>query len=161
MGQSLRTSATQRHRPRKQRRQGPRYLAAFLVLSLACVSTGAAQHILTPPETVHEGVVTRVVDGDTLYISGLDTRIRLWGLDAPERGRKGGHRATRMLREIAHGRHLTCREVGVDRYDRVVGQCFLPDGGDVTALMIESGAAQEYVRYSGGHYSKPAMARGG
>ncbi|PQA88896.1 thermonuclease family protein [Hyphococcus luteus] len=156
----IRTPATGRKRQHKERRLRPAYVAALLVISLACFSTGAAQHALSPPQTVHEGVVTRVVDGDTLYIKGLETRIRLWGLDAPERGKKGGYRATRMLREIAHGRHLSCREVDIDRYGRIVAQCFRPDGRDAAALMIESGAAKEYLRYSGGYYSRTAMAGG-
>jgi endonuclease YncB( thermonuclease family) len=33
-----------------------------------------------------------VVDGDTFWIAGIDRRIRVWGLDAPEQGRPGGPR---------------------------------------------------------------------
>ncbi len=132
--------------------------AAILAAPLGGLWTVAAQNgpppEKTPPaEKIHEGVVTRIVDGDTLYIDGVETRIRLWGLDAPERGEKGGNRATRMLREIAHGQRVRCKEINIDHYGRIVGQCFLPDGGDLAALMIESGAAQEYLRYSGGYYS--------
>ena len=147
-----------RKKPRRKSHLWPGYLAALVAVSIACFSTGAAQRVFTPPETYHEGVVARIVDGDTFYIDGVETRIRLWGLDAPEKGDRGGNRATRMLREIAHGQHVSCREVEKDRYGRIVGQCFLSDGGDVAALMIESGAASEYLRYSGGYYSRTAVA---
>ena len=40
------------------------------------------------------GVVTRVVDGDTFWLSSLDVRIRVWGLDAPETDQPGGSQAT-------------------------------------------------------------------
>ncbi|WP_425409233.1 thermonuclease family protein [Hyphococcus sp.] len=100
-----------------------------------------------------EGVVTRVVDGDTFYISGTTTRIRLWGLDAPERAHAAGPAATRELKRLAEGRRVTCRKVDEDRYGRIVGQCFLSDGDDIAALMIKSGTAREFLRYSGGYYS--------
>jgi len=127
-------------------------LTIALAIPIAWAVASTAPHAFAAPKH-YEGVVTRVVDGDTLYLNNVETRIRLWGLDAPERGEKGGNAATRALREIAHGERLTCKEVDIDRYGRIVGQCFLADGGDVTALMIESGKAREYVRYSGGYYS--------
>jgi micrococcal nuclease len=46
----------------------------------------------------------------------------------------------------------TCRKRDVDRYGRVVGQCLLPDGRDVTQLMIATGTAKEFCRYSRNHY---------
>lgn len=146
-------------RPRRKARLWRGYAAAIAAAAIACYSTGVAQRVLAPEKT-HEGVVVRIVDGDTLYMDGVETRIRLWGLDAPEKGATGGNRATRTLREIAHGERLSCREVDTDRYGRIVGQCFLADGRDVTALMIESGAEREYLRYSGGYYSRVAAAGG-
>lgn len=136
----------------------PGWLAVAAAIAVACFSTGAAQRVFSPPDAYHEGVVMRIVDGDTFYISGVDARIRLWGLDAPEKGERGGHRATRMLREIAHGRYVSCKEIDKDRYGRIVGQCRLAGGDDVAALMIESGTATEYLRYSGGYYSRTTVA---
>ena len=98
------------------------------------------------------GRVTRVVDGDTFWISSHDERIRVWGLDAPEVDMPGGSQATATLSGLISGQELTCRQRDIDRYGRIVGQCFLPDGRDITAAMIESGTAQEFCRYSGNHY---------
>jgi endonuclease YncB( thermonuclease family) len=98
------------------------------------------------------GQVTRVVDGDTFRISSKDIRIRVWGLDAPEVEQPGGSAATATLSRLISGQSLTCRQRDIDRYGRIVGQCFLPDGRDIAAVMIESGAAQEFCRYSGNHY---------
>jgi micrococcal nuclease len=98
------------------------------------------------------GRVTRVVDGDTFWISSQDTRIRVWGLDAPEVDMPGGSQATATLTSLISGQQLTCRQRDIDRYGRIVGQCFLPDGRDITAVMIASGTAQEFCRYSGNHY---------
>lgn len=98
------------------------------------------------------GTVTRVVDGDTFWISSADVRIRVWGLDAPETDQPGGAQATAALSRLISGQRLNCRQRDIDRYGRIVGQCFLADGRDITAVMIESGAAREFCRYSGIHY---------
>lgn len=98
------------------------------------------------------GRVLRVTDGDTFTLSGQRRPIRVWALDAPEWNQRGGAAATRALRDLIAGRQLTCRVRDIDRYDRIVGQCFLPDGTDITAWMIRKGVAREYCRYSGGYY---------
>ena len=56
------------------------------------------------------------------------------------------------LASLIAGQELTCRQRDIDRYGRIVGQCFLADGRDITAAMIASGSTQEYCRYSGNHY---------
>ena len=78
--------------------------------------------------------MTRVVDGDTFWISSADERIRVWGLDAPEVDMPGGSPATATLTALISGQQLTCRQRDIDRYGRIVGQCFLPDGRDITAV---------------------------
>ena len=98
------------------------------------------------------GRVTRIVDGDTFWINGQDVRIRIWALDAPETDERGGPAATAKLTRLISGQELACRERDIDRYGRIVGQCFLPDGRDITAAMIESGTATEYCYFSGNHY---------
>ena len=98
------------------------------------------------------GTVTRVVDGDTFYVTGQDVRIRVWGLDAPEADTYGGSAATAAMSRLVSGETLTCRKCDTDKYGRTVGQCFLADGRDITAAMIESETATEYCRFSGNHY---------
>lgn len=109
-----------------------------------------------PPATaqgqVISGVVMRVTDGDTFRLSGLDVAVRVWGLDAPERKQRGGTAATNAMRDLIDGKTLTCVERDIDRYRRVVGQCFLENGQDIAAAMIAAGVAREYCRYSRGFY---------
>jgi endonuclease YncB( thermonuclease family) len=90
-----------------------------------------------------------VIDGDTIDVSG--TRIRLEGIDAPESDQactdsKGvawpcGRTATRELMAHIRGRELTCDRRGFDRFKRVLAVCFLPDGSDVNAWMVQQGWA--------------------
>jgi len=98
------------------------------------------------------GTVRYVTDGDTFSLRGVERRIRVWGLDAPERNERGGSAATSTLRRLINGQSLTCRVRDIDRYGRIVGQCFLPDGRDIAAQMIAAGVAQEYCYFSGGYY---------
>jgi len=103
--------------------------------------------------SVIHGRVRRVADGDSLYLQDIEPQIRLWGLDAPEWNRRGGSAATHQLRQIVADGELACTVMDHDRYRRIVGRCRRGNGSDVAALMIRSGAAREYRRYSGGYYS--------
>lgn len=118
-------------------------VVAALILTLVMATAGPARL---------SGSVQRIVDGDTLRLQGLEPSIRIWGLDAPERGHPGGAEATNVLQSLVTGQVLTCRIRDIDRYDRIVGQCYLSDGKDIAAEMIRLGVATEYCRYSGGYY---------
>ena len=99
-----------------------------------------------------EARVSKILDGDTFTLSGQSRRIRVWGPDAPEWNHQGGSAATASLRGLISGKRLRCAIRDIDRYGRLVAQCFLPDGRDIADEMIRSGAAREYCRYSRGYY---------
>ena len=105
-----------------------------------------------PADIDFSGRVTSTVDGDTFWVSSQNVSIRVWGLDAPETNEPGGSNATATLTRLISGQTLHCRQRDIDRYGRIVGQCFLPDGRNITAAMITSGTATEYCRYSGNYY---------
>ena len=60
--------------------------------------------------------------------------------------------ATAALASLISDQTLTCRQRDIDRFGRIVGQCFLPDGRDITAAMIASGTATEFCRFSRNYY---------
>lgn len=132
-------------------------LPALGWLLLALAAGGPAFGAEPPAPATLAGEVARIVDGDTLRLHGLPVAVRLWGLDAPERGQKGAARATAALGALAQGQSLSCRIRDIDRYGRIVGQCHLPDGRDLAATLIAAGDAREYCRYSGGHYGTCAI----
>ena len=124
-------------------------------LSYAAVMATCVAMMFAPTSATAEefsGTVTRVTDGDTFHLSGVDPAIRVWGLDAPERNERGASAATRAMRNLIDGQPLTCVLIDIDRYQRLVGQCFLPNGRDIAEAMISMGVATEYCRYSRGFY---------
>lgn len=130
-------------------------LRRIVVLSLllaGCVPSEAPQAPAAPDATLLAGRVSRVIDGDTLILAGEPRRVRVWGLDAPEWKHRGGSTATAAMRGLISGKTLRCQVRDIDRYGRYVGQCFLPDGRDITAEMIRMGVAREYCFFSRNHY---------
>lgn len=98
-----------------------------------------------------EGVVTHVIDGDTLRLNG--TKIRLWGIDAPERDMDYYHHATDFLAQQAAWKTISCTVRQKPSYDRVVAQCKRrSDDADLGALLVKNGWAKDYTRHSRRYY---------
>lgn len=132
-----------------------RRIAVLGLLLAACVPEqppARAPQSATASAPVVGMRVERVIDGDTIVLQGISPRIRVWGLDAPERSQPGGPAATAAMRQLVAGQQLDCRQRDIDRYGRIVAQCFLPDGRDITAEMIRMGVATEYCYFSRNHY---------
>jgi len=64
--------------------------------------------------------VTRVIDGDTFLTKSRKHPVRLANIDAPEKGRKGGSKATQKLRNLIQGKKVEVRTVARDTYGRAV-----------------------------------------
>lgn len=87
-----------------------------------------------------------VLDGDTLGFED-GTRMRLYGIDAPELSQPGGHLAKAHLEELmatAHG----IEAKHTDPYGRVVGIVKDENGTDLNALMVQHGFARAYTKYA-------------
>lgn len=93
------------------------------------------------------GKVVSVSDGDTITVlDQLDKgrfRIRLGGIDAPEKSQDFGQVSKKKLSELIFGKTVTVRFSSIDRYGRIVG--FVRYGStDVNLTMIQSGLAWHY-----------------
>ena len=90
--------------------------------------------------------LTRVADGDTVTI-GKGQRVRLYGIDAPERDQPGGAEATAALRELL-ARQIDSMEIlDQDRYGRWVAVIHTKDGTNVNLEMIRAGQAWFYAHH--------------
>jgi len=105
------------------------------------------------------GTVIGVADGDTLTLLAADRashRIRLDGIDAPERSQPFGQRARQSLAALAHGRTALADCGKQDRYGRAVCRVTV-DGVDVGLEQVRRGLAWHYTRYA---HEQPAQVRG-
>ncbi|EEP4893650.1 thermonuclease family protein [Salmonella enterica] len=92
------------------------------------------------------GRVVRVIDGDTVVVlttSERTVRVRLTGIDAPEKGQPFGQRARQFLASRVAGRVVEVAGDRRDRYDRVLGTLWT-DGRDINAELVCGGLAWAY-----------------
>jgi endonuclease YncB( thermonuclease family) len=150
--------------PEPNLRPWPRAIALAAVMVAAAFGAGVAfaalVYVLSPARAVAgpAPVVScrfGVVDGDTL--KGCGVRVRIWGIQAPERHDPAGPAATRTMAVLVRGRVVQCRPAPSgqrqDRYGRLVAQCFA-DGRDLAAEMVRQGQAVDWPRYSRGFYAQ-------
>ena len=120
-------------------------MTRLLILLLALALTTTAAHAAEIKGRA------RVIDGDTLWVGRI--KIRLNGIDAPERGHPRYRAATQTLQKLVTGKTVICRLNGEKAYDRDVGVCYVGKY-DLAASVIASGNALDCARYSGGRYRK-------
>ena len=93
------------------------------------------------------GVVTRVSDGDTLWIApaggGAPRKVRITGIDAPESCQSGGAAAGAALRDKVLRQRVRVATRGFDDYHRELATVRL-DGQDIGAWLVERGHAWSY-----------------
>jgi endonuclease YncB( thermonuclease family) len=133
-------------------------LSALLFLSLIFLTITSAKG---PIRTV-EGIVTHVMDGDTLKLEtaeGTVLRVRLYGIDAPElqrvnrrtgeiskQGQPFGEEAYRALESRVINKKVRVDIVDIDRYRRMVGIVHL-DNRNINLEMVREGWAWAYRQY--------------
>lgn len=123
-------------------RAGGPLAAALIVLWLTISATVAAADFT--------GLVVGIADGDTITVlhEGRQERVRLNGIDAPEKRQAFGQKAKRFTADLAFGQTVTVREFGRDKYGRVIGDVVLPDGRVLNEELVRAGLAWWYCRYS-------------
>lgn len=113
---------------------------------LATLATPAAAQV----PAAFTGKVVAVADGDTITVLTPDntkTRVRLHGIDAPERGQAFGTRARQAIGDLLTGQAVTVTPTGPpDRYRRTIARVSLDDR-DIGQQLLATGMAWHYTRY--------------
>lgn len=129
-------------------------------LLMALTGSAAAQGAVPLAGPVAAEVV-RVIDGDTVEVRArawidteVTTRVRLLGVDTPEKGSRAKCRAEADLAEKAsaatrtalpEGATVQLRDIRPDKYGgRVVAAIEGPDGRDLAAALLAAGLARPY-----------------
>ena len=87
-----------------------------------------------------QGKVVKVADGDTVTIiddSGKKHRIRLAGIDAPEKNQPYGDVSTQGLNKLVSGRIVTIEYEKRDRYKRIIGKVLVDPPGEVFCMALD------------------------
>ncbi len=91
-----------------------------------------------------------VSDGDTITVlhNGKGERIRLHGIDCPEKRQAFGNRAKQFTYNLVFAKTVSVQFVDRDRYGRTVGVVLLPDGRSLNRELVKAGFAWWYRRYA-------------
>lgn len=96
--------------------------------------------------------VVGVSDGDTFTVINRDKlqlRIRVYGIDAPEKGQAFGNLAKQALSSYIAGREVEIDVQSQEKWGRFVAKVYTPEGEDVALLMLRSGMAWHYAHFDG------------
>jgi endonuclease YncB( thermonuclease family) len=114
-----------------------RLLALLLTLGLTCQAA-----------TI-EGRMVGVADGDTITVlddTHTQHKIRLAGIDAPEKKQPFGQRSKESLSDLVFSKTVTVETGKTDRYGREVGKV-LVEGFDANLVQVQKGFAWHYKAY--------------
>jgi len=136
----------------------PAFLLSLLLLH-ACDNTPAvekphreehqAKTLKKKKEKVITGKVVGISDGDTfkLLVEGNENiRVRLHGVDAPEKAQDYSTQAREKLSSLIFSKSVEVEERDIDRYGRMVGVVYVGDT-NVNEELLRSGYVWHYAQY--------------
>ena len=96
-----------------------------------------------------EGKVVNVADGDTITVlvkNNTQYKIRLQGIDAPEKAQPYGQKSKQSLHQLVHSKQVIVDYQKKDKYGRTIGKVLL-NGTDICLKQIELGMAWHNKQY--------------
>ena len=117
-------------------------LKKLLALALLYISCGLGAVTI-------QGKVVGVADGDTITVldaTNTQHKIRLQGIDAPEKAQPFGQKSKQSLSQMVYNKQVTVEYQKKDKYVRTLGKV-IPNGTDVCLEQIKLGMAWHYKQY--------------
>ena len=102
-----------------------------------------------PPQLL-EGICVGVSDGDSLHLElpdGERVRVRLYGIDAPEKDQECALAARKKLGKLIYDKEIRVEVLDVDKYGRYVGKVYA-GARYVNRYMLKEGLAWHYKHYA-------------
>ena len=111
----------------------------FWVLLVLTTLTGYSQLV---------GKVISVADGDTftMLVNNEQIKIRLHGIDCPEKGQDFGTVAKKFISDRVFGKIVSVEKLDTDRYGRTIGMVTV-DGLNINEELLKAGLAWHYKQY--------------
>ena len=97
-----------------------------------------------------KGRIVSIADGDTVTIldtTNKQTKIRLMGIDAPEKKQAFGARSKQSLSDLVFNKQVTVDFSKQDKYGRTIGK-ILVNGLDANLEQVKTGMAWHYKQYA-------------
>lgn len=120
-----------------------RILVAIVLMFLTATSVTAGEFV---------SEVIGILDGDTIDVlhNHQAERIRLKGIDCPEKGQAYGLRAKQATSERIFGKEVTLKTFGKDRYGRTIADILLPDEANLNQALVKDGWCWWYRKFAPG-----------
>jgi micrococcal nuclease len=125
-------------------------LSSFAAISCPLIFLLAVLPITVAFTAEFSGPVVSVLDGDTIEVlhNNRPERIRLSGIDCPEKGQAYGNNAKHAASELVFGKEVTLQTHGHDKYGRTLSDVLLLDGTNVNHTLVENGWCWWYRKYA-------------
>jgi micrococcal nuclease len=96
------------------------------------------------------GRVISILDGDTIEVlhNKRAERIRLSGIDCPEKGQAYGHKAKNAVADLVFGKEVMLQTHGLDKYGRTIADVLLQNGKNVNQELVKDGWCWWYRKYA-------------
>lgn len=131
----------------------------FIILILIIFITSICISSVSAHKNEKSGYVSKVIDGDTIKISGVKKNIRLWGVDTPELKTSKGKVIQKAVQKKLLGKKVTLdidNKKKYDKYGRVLAKVYI-NGKDVNKWLLKKKFARvmyippsEFKKYKGG-----------
>ncbi|MGN6416018.1 MAG: thermonuclease family protein [Pseudobacter sp.] len=123
-------------------------LVCFCMLHLtACDFSG---NLELASKSDHTGRVIRIVDGDTFELltsSNQTIRVRMAGIDAPERGQPYYQKSKDFLATLCFQKEVSLKKVSRDRYSRIIAWTYINENISLSHEMVKNGFAWHFIKY--------------
>lgn len=126
-------------------------LRLLFVLSFIVALPLCSKEQSKPSLESFSGKVIKIVDGDTYDVLTADNktiRIRMNGIDAPEKKQAYGQKAKDYLARLCFGKEVIVRPYSFDRNKRLIADSYTATKMDLSREMVRSGYAWHFKKYS-------------
>lgn len=124
------------------------YPILFCILIFSSCGGNGSDKVETENAT---GKVVGIIDGDTydILLEGNKTvRVRMEGIDAPEKGMPFYKAAKKHLSDLCFSKQVTLKNTGTDNHDRTLAFSYLEDGTELSHEMLKAGLAWHFIKYN-------------
>ena len=117
--------------------------AFFLFTGIQCKSQKKERDAI-------RGYVVSIADGDTFTLLTTEkkqVKIRLYGIDCPEKKQPFGTVAKQKLSELVFNKNVLAKKISTDRYKRTVAIVYDESNNCINEIMLKTGLAWHYTKY--------------